>query len=190
MSFLEHSLDFVSHASPQIFIGMAALTCDVLGMINKSDRRLRAFQGTSAILWAMVSVIVGAWTSVAICGLTIIRSAAAGWIQSRSVKIQNLSAGLLIFSIIAVTAATWSGPISLLPAAASIISTAAVVLTKGVATRAVLTGTAFLWIANGWLWNVPEGVAAGCLSAVAGFYGVYVLMVSRNQRTRELTAGV
>lgn len=124
----------------------------------------RKWSAAGAILWAVMYALLGAWTAALTMGSTALRTLLSGWLENHPHKHLAALGFVLLFALI--TAVTWQGPVSLLPAFAVINTTLALFYLDNRRMRMALLASSAAWIANDLIWLawpalIAETVAAG-----------------------------
>jgi hypothetical protein len=74
----------------------------------------RRWSAAGALLWAAQYLLLGAWTAALTMGTTASRTMFSGWLQQPLRKHSAAAGFVLLFA--GITAVSWQGPVSLLPA--------------------------------------------------------------------------
>lgn len=124
----------------------------------------RKWSAAGAILWSAMYALLGAWTAALTMGSTALRTWLSGWLETHHHKHLAAIGFLLLFA--GLTAISWQGPVSLLPAFAVINTTLALFYLDNRRMRIALLASSIAWIANDILWQawpalLAETVAAG-----------------------------
>jgi len=124
----------------------------------------RKWSAAGAILWAAMYALLGAWTAALTMASTALRTMFSSWLESHRHK-QTASVGFVML-FAALTASSWQGPVSLLPAFAVINTTLALFYLPNRNMRIALLASSAAWIANDIYWQawpalLAETVAAG-----------------------------
>ncbi|MBF0257096.1 MAG: YgjV family protein [Gammaproteobacteria bacterium] len=124
----------------------------------------RRWSAIGALLWSGMYALLDAWTAALTMATTALRTWLSGWLENPQRKHPAAIGFVLLF--IGLTALSWQGPISLLPAFAVINTTLALFYLGNRAMRIALLGSSIAWIANDILWHawpalLAEVVAAG-----------------------------
>jgi Bacterial inner membrane protein len=151
--------------------GLVALALNVLAMVRRCERRLRIESSLAGFGWALNNLLLGAHTAAALSVVSASRTATAGLSLDASAchrrraclgfMALTLGAGLL----------TFSGWLSLLVVAASLLSTYAMFYLRGRPLRWVLVLVSVLWMHSAWANDSAEQIAANVLSAAAALWG-------------------
>jgi|GEM_PF-898583 len=124
----------------------------------------RRWSAVGAILWAAMYGLLGAWTAAFTMASTSLRTLLSTWLENHPHKHRVASGFVLLFA--GLTAASWQGPVSLLPAFAVINTTLALFYFDNRRMRIALLASSAAWIANDLIWQawpalIAEVVAAG-----------------------------
>lgn len=127
-------------------------------------QNFRRWSAAGAILWAAMYALLGAWTAALTMGTTALRTLFSARLERHHDRHPAAFGFVLIFA--ALTAASWQGMISLLPAFAVINTTLALFYLDNRRMRIALLASSVAWIANDVFWQawpalIAEVVAAG-----------------------------
>lgn len=127
-------------------------------------RAFRRWSAAGAILWAAMYALLGAWTAAVTMASTGLRTLLSGWLEAHPHK--HVAALGFVLLFISLTAISWQGPVSLLPAFAVINTTLALFYLSNRQMRIALLASSVAWIANDVIWQawpalLAETVAAG-----------------------------
>ena len=127
-------------------------------------RAFRKWSAAGALLWAAMYALLGAWTAALTMGSTALRTWLSGWLEAHRHK-HAAAAGFVLF-FAGLTAVSWQGLVSLLPAFAVINTTLALFYLDNRRMRIALLASSAAWISNDILWQawpalIAESVAAG-----------------------------
>ena len=143
--------------SPAQVVGYAALALGITAFLQQSDQRLKFFNATQGLVYALHFVLLGNLPASASSLLSSCRSFLAlryrSWLLGAAIVCVNVGLGVAF----ARNAAGW------LPVIGSCIATMAIFTMKGVPFRCVLLASTLLWLAN----NVISGSIGGTLLEVA-----------------------
>lgn len=153
--------------------GFAAVALNVSGLLNTSDRSLRASNGMAAALWALNNLFMGAEGAAALSALSVGRQASAAVVQGRDERTRRLACTAFLAITVLVSAVTWDGPSSILTAVASLLSTYAMFYLSGTVLRLAMVAVAGLWMYHAVHYHSFWQIAANILSAGAAAYGAW-----------------
>lgn len=124
----------------------------------------RRWSAMGAILWSGMYLMLGAWTAALTMGSTALRTLLSGWLEHYHHK--HIAAFSFVMLFVMLTALSWQGWISLLPAFAVINTTLALFYLDNRRMRIVLLASSTAWIANDIIWQawpalLAEVVAVG-----------------------------
>jgi len=128
--------------SPAQLVGYVALALGITAFLQKSDDRLKFFNATQGLVYAVHFVLLGNLPASASSLISSFRSFLAlryrSWLLGAAIVIVNLGMGVAF----AKNKAGW------LPVIGSSIETVAILTMRGVSFRAVLLTSTLLWLAN------------------------------------------
>ena len=143
--------------SPAHVAGYLALTLGITAFLQKSDERLKLFNATQGLVYALHFVLLGNLPASASSLLSSFRSFLAlryrSWLLGAAIICVNAGLG----AVFARNAAGW------LPVIGSCIATMAIFTMRGVPFRCVLLASTLLWLAN----NIISGSIGGTILEVA-----------------------
>lgn len=124
----------------------------------------RKWSAIGAVLWSGMYLLLGAWTAALTMGSTALRTLFSGWLEHHRYKHHAAFGFVLLFVLL--TALSWQGWVSLLPAFAVINTTLALFYLDNRSMRIVLLASSAAWIANDIIWQawpalLAESVAVG-----------------------------
>lgn len=127
-------------------------------------RAFRRWSAAGAVLWSGMYLLLGAWTAALTMGSTALRTLLSGWLEHLRHKHIASFGFVLLFA--ALTALSWQGWVSLLPAFAVINTTLALFYLDNRRMRMMLLVSSVAWIANDLYWQawpalLAESVAMG-----------------------------
>jgi len=139
-----------------------------------SGRGFRHWSAAGAVLWALQYLLLGAWTAGLNMGFTALRTllsvhVTAGWPK-------HLTA--LGFSLLfaALTALTWQGKISLLPAFAVINTTLALFYLNNRQMRVAFLASSIAWIGNDAYWQAWPALLAESVAMLINLKTIQALL--------------
>jgi len=174
--------DLLAHA-----FGIAALALNVFCMLCRCDVAMRRHSVLAGCLWALNNVLIGAHSAAALSMVSAGRTATSSATLDRS-RVARRNMFLLFLGItIAAAAVTWTGPISVVTLAASMMSTYAMFYMHGAALRLSMLAASILWMFNAWEFGSWEQMAANVLTGCAAAYGAWTLARAKGQSATQAT---
>ena len=143
--------------SPAQDVGYIALALGITAFLQKSDDRLKLFNATQGLVYALHFVLLGNLPACASCLVSSLRSFLA--LRYRSL----LLGAVIIVANVGLGAAFTRNTAGWLPVIASCIATVAIFTMRGVPFRCVLLASTLLWLAN----NIITGSIGGTLLEIA-----------------------
>lgn len=140
---------------PAYLLGALGLAAEWRSYLLHCGRRFRRWSALAALLWAGQYALLGGFTAAATMGSTALRSALSSGGRHRLAAATGFS---LLFA--ALTAASWQGPVSLLPLAATVNTTWALYYLDDRPMRLALLGSSAAWIANDIIWQAWPALLA------------------------------
>lgn len=145
-------------------VGVVGIVVEWRAYLLHCAAAFRYWSAAGAILWSGMYVLLGAWTAALTMGSTALRTVLSIWLEERRHKYLAALAFILLFA--GLTAASWQGRVSLLPAFAVINTTLALFYLDNRRMRMALLASSTAWIANDVYWQawpalVAESVAVG-----------------------------
>ncbi|MDX8129307.1 YgjV family protein [Methylomonas sp. OY6] len=124
----------------------------------------RRWSAAGAVLWAAQYLLLDAWTAGLTMASTALRTLLSSRLQKGVHKHWTAASFVALFS--GLTACSWQGPVSLLPAFAVINTTLALFYLNNRRMRIALLASSLAWISNDCIWEawpalVAETVAMG-----------------------------
>jgi hypothetical protein len=143
--------------SPAQLVGYLALALGITAFLQKSDDRLKFFNATQGLVYALHFVLLGNLPASASAALSSMRSFLAlryrSWLLGGVIIAANIGLG----AVFARNRAGW------LPVIGSCIATIAIFTMRGVRFRCMLLASTLLWLAN----NIITGSIGGTLLELA-----------------------
>ena len=143
--------------SPAQVVGYIALALGITAFLQKSDDRLKLFNATQGLVYALHFVLLGNLPASTSALLSSLRSFLAlryrSWLLGAAIIGANVGLG----AVFARNTAGW------LPVVGSSIATIAIFTMRGVPFRCVLLASTLLWLAN----NILTGSIGGTLLELA-----------------------
>ncbi len=124
----------------------------------------RRWSAAGALLWAAQYLLLGAWTAGLTMASTALRTMLSGRLEKDVYKRWAAAGFVALFT--GLTAFSWQGPVSLLPAFAVINTTLALFYLNNRNMRIALLASSVAWIGNDYIWQawpalLAESVAMG-----------------------------
>lgn len=123
----------------------------------------RRWSAAGALLWAAMYALLGAWTAALTMASTALRTWLSGWLEHHPRK--HLAAMACVLCFAGLTALSWQGPVSLLPAAAVINTTLALFYLDNRRMRLALLASSLAWITNDLIWQAWPALIAETVAA-------------------------
>lgn len=143
--------------SPAQVVGYIALALGITAFLQKSDDRLKLFNATQGLVYALHFVLLGNLPASSSSLLSSLRSFLAlryrSWVLGAAIIVANVGLG----AAFARNTAGW------LPVVGSSIATIAIFTMSGVPFRSVLLASTLLWLVN----NILSGSIGGTLLELA-----------------------
>lgn len=124
----------------------------------------RRWSAIGAVLWSAMYALLGAWTAALTMGSTALRTLVSDRLEHHYHK--HIAAFGFVLLFVLLTAASWQGKVSLLPAFAVVNTTLALFYLDNRRMRIALLASSVAWIANDVYWQawpalLAESVAVG-----------------------------
>lgn len=161
-------------------LGLLAAAVAFFGYTHKDDRILRALMAFSALIFAAHYTLLGALTTAAVLTLSAFRQAISGWVFGRSLRTRVLFTLIFMVALAWISALTWQGPQSILPALAIASATWIFFWTKGRVLRKGMVATDAMLCVNALL--------VGSLSGFVMHLAAVVLSLKMFHTLRRLEA--
>ncbi len=104
----------------------------------------RKWSAAGALLWSAMYALLGAWTAAFTMGSTALRTLLSGRLEGHPRRHPAAIGFVLLF--VALTAATWQGPVSLLPGFAVVNTTLALFYLDNRRMRVALLASSAAWM--------------------------------------------
>ena len=143
--------------SPAQLAGYIALALGITAFLQKSDDRLKFFNATQGLVYALHFVLLGNLPASASSLLSSLRSFLSLRYRSLWLGAAVICANVALGAVFARNGAGW------LPVIGSSIATIAIFTMRGVAFRCVLLASTLLWLAN----NIISGSIGGTVLELA-----------------------
>lgn len=124
----------------------------------------RRWSAAGAVLWGFMYLLLGAWTAAITMSCTAARTLVSGLLTSTARR--HFFAGLFVSAFVVMTALSWQGAISLLPAFAVINTTLALFYLENRAMRIVILASSTAWIINDLFWQAWPALLAEAVAIV------------------------
>jgi len=139
-------------------LGVAGTLLEWRAYQLQCGRGFRRFSAVAALLWGGMYALLGAWTAAFTMASTALRTLLSGWLETHPHKSLAAIAFLCLFA--GLTALSWQGPVSLLPAFAVINTTLALFYLGNRQMRMALLASSAAWIANDIVWQAWPALVA------------------------------
>lgn len=139
-------------------VGLVAVVAEWLAYHFHCGVRFRRWSAFAALLWALQYLCLGAISAALNMALTALRTLLSGLIEHSMVK--NLAVLVFCLLFAGLTAISWQGWSSLLPAFAVINTTLAQFYLGNKAMRITLLFSSLAWVGNDWIWQAWPALLA------------------------------
>ena len=143
--------------APAQLVGYLALALGITAFLQKHDDRLKFFNATQGLVYALHFVLLGNLPACSSALLSSVRSFLALRYRSPLLGAVIVAANLALGAVFAGSKTGW------LPVIASTIATIAIFTMRGIPFRCVLLASTLLWLAN----NVLTGSIGGTILELA-----------------------
>lgn len=154
-------------------IGTLGVVAECYAYSLHDGQRFRRWSGASALLWAAMYFGLDAMTAAVTMGSTALRTLWSNQPQ------QGAARGWAVFFFLSLfaglTAVSWQGTVSLLPAFAVMNTTLALFYLGNIEMRWVLLLSSVAWIWNDVLWNAWPALVAESFAALISLQTLYRL---------------
>lgn len=145
-------------------IGSMGILVEWRSYLLPNSLEFRRWSAVAALLWATQYFLLDAWTAGLTMGSTALRTMLSGKVENGVYKHWTAVGFVCLFCVL--TVISWQGPISLLPAFATINTTLALFYLDNRTMRIYLLFSSVGWIASDWYWQawpalLAESVAMG-----------------------------
>lgn len=145
-------------------VGVVGIAVEWRAYLLHCGRGFRRWSAVGALAWATQYLLLGAWTAALTMASTALRTLLSDRLEQNRHKHFAATGFVLLFA--GMTAWSWQGGVSLLPAFAVINTTLALFYLGNRAMRVALLASAAAWIANDVVWQawpalLAESVAVG-----------------------------
>ena len=163
-------------------LGFVGILASILSFQCKTHKRILFFRTLNEFLFGLQYLLLGAYTGAAMNAVGCIRNYVFS-MQVRRGKKTVLSRALFSAGFLLFAPATWSGPKSLLIAAAKVLSTYAYGCTDTVRMRWIILTTSASWL----IYNACIGSVAGILCEAFTLASLIVALIRfrRHPRSRS-----
>ncbi len=151
-------------------IGCVAVVAEWWAYYLHCGQRFRRWSAWAAVLWALQYALLGAATAALNMGLTAVRSLLSAFLEKPAHKTQAVSFFALVFC--GLTAVSWQGWPSLLPAFAVLNTTMALFYLNNRAMRSVLLLSSLSWIANDVYWQAWPALLAESVAMLINIHTI------------------
>jgi membrane-associated HD superfamily phosphohydrolase len=147
--------------------GIAALSLSVTSSIHRCDHRLRRQSVLAGILWAVNYFLLGATLGAALSCVSAVRTSTASMVHKKHRRIRIWACALFVSISLITAVVNWQDWTTLLPIAASILTTYAVFFLSGTLLRFSILLAALLWTQNALSLHSPEQILCNFLGIAA-----------------------
>lgn len=145
-------------------VGGIGVLVELRAYLLACGQAFRRWSAAGAILWAAMYLLLGAWTAALIMGSTALRTLLSGWLVHHRHRHPAAAGFVLLFVLL--TAVSWQGAVSLLPAFAVINTTFALFYLDNRKMRIALLASSAAWIANDLYWLAWPALLAESVAAL------------------------
>lgn len=124
----------------------------------------RRWSAAGAVLWGFMYLLLGAWTAALTMTCTAARTWVSGLLTTELRK--HVIAALFVSAFVVITAISWQGPVSLLPAFAVINTTLALFYLPNRAMRIAMLASSVAWVINDYIWLAWPSLLAEAVAVV------------------------
>lgn len=139
-------------------LGGAAIAAEWWSYAFQCGLRFRRWSALAALLWAAQYYGLGAETAALNMGMTAVRTLLSVQLERQAIRLLAACGFCLLFIVL--TAASWQGWISLLPALAVINTTLALFYLHNLRMRQALLLSSLAWIGNDIFWQAWPALLA------------------------------
>jgi hypothetical protein len=162
--------------SPAQCVGYVAFVVGVTAFLQKSDRRLKFFNGSECLVYAIHFTLLGNLSAAASALISGTRSLSALKTRSPLLAVLFIALNLSLGRVFAKTAADW------FPIVASCLATAAIFFMQGIRMRLLLLISTFFWLANNFVSGSIGGTALECVIATANIVTMVRMLIWNGKR--------
>jgi hypothetical protein len=162
------NIQLLAHAA-----GIAALGLSIRSSSHHCDRALRRHSFLAGVCWALNYFLLGAAVGGALSCVSAARSGTATLVEDRDLRSRALACSIFVLASIGIAILTWTDWTTLLPVAASILTTIAVFFLRGAWLRVALLVSALLWTQIVFQVHSPEQMIGNFLGIVAASVGLW-----------------
>ena len=137
----------------------------------------RRWSAAGALLWAAQYCLLDAWTAGLTMGSTALRTVLSGQFAAGRYKHAVAAGFVLIFCLL--TAVSWQGVVSILPAVAVTNTTLALFYLNNRSMRLLLLLSSVAWIANDLYWQAWPALFAESIAMLINGYTIRTLPINR-----------
>lgn len=141
-------------------------------------RAFRRWSAAGAILWAAQYLLLGAWTAALTMGSTALRTLFSNRREQSRHRHFAAAGFVLLFAVL--TAMTWQGVVSLLPAFAVINTTLALFYLDNRKMRIALLASSSAWIANDLYWQAWPALIAETVAVLLNMRTIWQMRTEQN----------
>lgn len=156
-------------------IGTIGVLVEWRAYLHPHAQGFKTYSAIGAACWSIMYLLLGAWTAAVTLALTSVRTYLSHIIQATHHKHLSAIGFTLVFMMI--TAITWQGMVSLLPAIAVINTTLALFYLNNQHMRIAMLISSAAWIGNDIYWQAWPALVA---ESVAVVINVKMILSLRN----------
>jgi hypothetical protein len=153
--------------------GIIALSLNIRALAGASDRTMLKTTGWASAIWAMNSLLIGAYTAAALSALSVGRQVGAAMLLNHPTRTKTIAFAVLVTATLGIATMTWSGVGTLFPVAGSLVATYAVLYMRGAALRCAMVMVSALWMVNAVAFDAWWQMVANALAGVASGVGAW-----------------
>ena len=156
-------------------VGSSGILLEWRAYYLASGQGFRRWSAAGAVLWGIQYLLLNAWTAGLTMGFTALRTLLSDRLTNGFFK--HLTANGFVVLFIALTALSWQGKISLLPAFAVINTTLALFYLNNRDMRIAMLASSIAWISNDLYWHAWPALLAEVVAmiinikTIRSFYG-------------------
>lgn len=145
-------------------VGAIGIVVEWRSYVLYDAHAFRRWSAAGAVLWGLMYVLLGAWTAALTMTCTAARTLVSGLLTSARRK--HFFAILFVLAFVVMTALSWQGPVSLLPAFAVINTTLALFYLENRSMRMVMLLSSLAWVANDLIWQAWPSLLAEAVAVI------------------------
>jgi hypothetical protein len=162
---------------PAYLCGCAGTLAEWRSYGVRNGKGFRYWSAVGALLWAGQYFLLGAWTAGLTIACTALRTVLSGLIKQPHHQHRMAAAFIALFA--AITAVSWQGLISLLPALAVINTTLALFYLDNLKMRTLLILSSVAWISNDYYWQAWPALIAESVAVLINLRTISKLLKAK-----------